>query len=137
MRVLVEGLDKVIEGEVIGGKLLGGVIGQYSFEAEFPVKCEDGLCFNDPKLMITLDHRLRDSSARRSTGRASAQTRQPAAPARPEHRSGPHRHVGDTAKLGVRACEHLRQSAAHSTVWSYMAGIFGTASVCAAAFHRT
>lgn len=45
MRVLVDGLDTVIEGEVIGGELLDGVSGQYDLEAEFTVKCDDGVCF--------------------------------------------------------------------------------------------
>jgi len=42
MRVLVDGLDTVIEGEVIGGELLDGVGGQFDLEAEFTVRCDDG-----------------------------------------------------------------------------------------------
>ncbi len=45
MRVLVDGLDTVIEGEVIGGELLDGVSGQYDLEAAFTVKRDDGSCF--------------------------------------------------------------------------------------------
>ena len=45
MRVLVDGLDTVIEGEVIGGELLDGVSGQYDLEAAFTVQCDDGACF--------------------------------------------------------------------------------------------
>ena len=37
MRVLVDGLDTMIEGEVIGGELLDGVSGQYDLEAAFTV----------------------------------------------------------------------------------------------------
>jgi len=43
MRVLVDGLDTVIEGEVIGGELLDGVSGQYDLESAFTVKCDDGV----------------------------------------------------------------------------------------------
>lgn len=45
MRVLVDGLDTVIEGEIIGGELLDGVSGQYDLEAAFTVQCDDGACF--------------------------------------------------------------------------------------------
>lgn len=45
MRVLVDGLDAVIEGEVIGGELLDGVSGQYDLECAFTIKCDDGVCF--------------------------------------------------------------------------------------------
>ena len=45
MRVLVDGLDTVIEGEVIGGELLDGVNGQYDLESAFTVRCDDGVCF--------------------------------------------------------------------------------------------
>jgi len=45
MRVLVDGLDTVIEGEVIGGELLDGVSGQIDLEAEFTVKYDDDACF--------------------------------------------------------------------------------------------
>jgi hypothetical protein len=44
MRVTVEVLDTLIEGEVIGGELLDGVSGQYNLKAEFIVRCDDGVC---------------------------------------------------------------------------------------------
>ena len=45
MRVLVDGLDTVIEGKVIGGELLDGVSGQYDLEACLHRQCDDGACF--------------------------------------------------------------------------------------------
>lgn len=48
MRVLVDGLDTMIEGEVIGGKLLDGVSGQYDLEAAFTVQCDDGSTVPSP-----------------------------------------------------------------------------------------
>jgi hypothetical protein len=45
MRVLVDGLDAVIEGEVIDGVLLDGVSGQFDLECEYTVRCDDGACF--------------------------------------------------------------------------------------------
>ena len=45
MRVLIDGLDTVIEGEVIGGELLDGVSGRYDLEAAFTVQCDNGACF--------------------------------------------------------------------------------------------
>lgn len=45
MRVLVDGLETVIEGEVIGGELLDGVSGHFDLEAAFTVRCDDGVCF--------------------------------------------------------------------------------------------
>ena len=45
MRVLVDGLDTVIEGEVISGELLDGQSGQFNLESEFTVRCDDGACF--------------------------------------------------------------------------------------------
>ena len=45
MRVLVAGLDMVIEGKVIGGKLLDGQSGGFDLESEFTVRCDDGACF--------------------------------------------------------------------------------------------
>ncbi len=45
MRVLVDGLEKVITGEVIGGELLDGESGQFDLEAEFTVRCDNGACF--------------------------------------------------------------------------------------------
>lgn len=44
MRVLVDGLESVIEGEVIGGELLDGVSGQYDLQSAFTVKCGNGTC---------------------------------------------------------------------------------------------
>jgi hypothetical protein len=41
MRVLVDGLETVIEGEVIGGKLLDGQSGRFDLESEFTVRCDD------------------------------------------------------------------------------------------------
>ena len=38
MRVLVDGLDTVIEGEVIGGELLDGQSGRFDLESEFTVR---------------------------------------------------------------------------------------------------
>jgi hypothetical protein len=45
MRVLVDGLDTMIEGEVIGGELLDGQSRRFDLEAEFTVRCDDGACF--------------------------------------------------------------------------------------------
>ena len=45
MRVRVDGLDTLIEGEVIGGELLDGQNGQFNLESEFTVRCKDGTCF--------------------------------------------------------------------------------------------
>ncbi|WP_419805951.1 hypothetical protein [Terriglobus sp.] len=45
MRVLVDGLDTVIEGELIDGELLDVVSGQYDLDAAFTVQCHDGACF--------------------------------------------------------------------------------------------
>lgn len=45
MRVLVDGLAIVIEGEVIGGELLDGLSGRFDLDAEFTVRCDDGACF--------------------------------------------------------------------------------------------
>ena len=45
MRVLVDGLDTVIEGEVIGGELLDGQSGRFDLECEFTVRRDDGACF--------------------------------------------------------------------------------------------
>ena len=45
MRVLVDDLDAVIEGEVIGGELLNGVHCEYDLEAAFTVQCDNGACF--------------------------------------------------------------------------------------------
>ena len=42
MRVVVDGLDTVIEGEVIGGELLDGMSGQHNIQAAFAVQCDDG-----------------------------------------------------------------------------------------------
>jgi hypothetical protein len=45
MRVLVDGLETVVEGEVIGGELLDGLSGRFDLEAAFTVRCDDGACF--------------------------------------------------------------------------------------------
>ena len=45
MRVLVDRLDTLSEGEVISGELLDGRSGEFDLEAEFTVRCEDGTCF--------------------------------------------------------------------------------------------
>jgi hypothetical protein len=45
MRVLVDGLDAVIEGEVIDGELLDGVSGRFDLECAYTVRCDDGTCF--------------------------------------------------------------------------------------------
>ncbi len=45
MRVLVDGIETVIEGEVIGGELLDGASGRYDLAAAFTVKCDNGACF--------------------------------------------------------------------------------------------
>ena len=44
MRVLIDGLDTVIEREVIGGGLLDGLSEQYDLQADVTVQCEDGAC---------------------------------------------------------------------------------------------
>ena len=44
MRVLVDGLETVIEGEVIGGELLDGDSGRFDLETEFTVRCDNGAC---------------------------------------------------------------------------------------------
>jgi hypothetical protein len=45
MRVVVDCLDMVIEGEVIGGDLLDDESGDYDLDSVFTVKCDDGVCF--------------------------------------------------------------------------------------------
>ena len=45
MRVLVDGLDKAIEGDVISGELQDGQSGSFDLESEFTVSCDDGACF--------------------------------------------------------------------------------------------
>jgi len=45
MRVLIDGVDTVIEGEVIGGTPVGSVDGQFDLGDEFTVRCDDGQCF--------------------------------------------------------------------------------------------
>jgi hypothetical protein len=35
----------VIEGEIIGGKLMDGVSGEFDLESEFTVRCNDGVFF--------------------------------------------------------------------------------------------
>ena len=44
MRVVVETLDDVIEGDVIDGLLLDGVSGSFDLNAAFTVRCDDGQC---------------------------------------------------------------------------------------------
>ena len=44
MRVLVETVEDVIEGEVIDGLLLDGVSGRFDLDATFTVRCDDGDC---------------------------------------------------------------------------------------------
>ena len=44
MRVLVDGLDAVIKGDLIDGKLSDGVAGEFDLNAEFIVRCNDGAC---------------------------------------------------------------------------------------------
>ena len=46
MRISVDGLDTVIEGEVIDGKLLDGKSGVFDLESAFTVRCDDGV-FSD------------------------------------------------------------------------------------------
>ena len=45
MRVLVETLEDVIEGEVISGEPLDDVSGGFDLEGAFTVRCDDGQCF--------------------------------------------------------------------------------------------
>ncbi len=44
MRVLIDGLDAVIEGEVIAGELPDGVSGHFDVGRAFTVRCDDGVC---------------------------------------------------------------------------------------------
>lgn len=44
MRVLVETLEDVIEGDIIDGELLDGMSGHFDLGAEFTVRCDDGQC---------------------------------------------------------------------------------------------
>ena len=45
MRVLVDGLHAVIEGDVVDGKLLDCVAGEFGLDAESIVRSDDGACF--------------------------------------------------------------------------------------------
>jgi hypothetical protein len=45
----------VIDGEVIGGELPDGVAGQFDFEAEFTVRCDNGACFRIQEWMIEVE----------------------------------------------------------------------------------
>ena len=45
MRVLVDGLETMIEGEVIGGERLDGQSGRFDLESEFTVRCDNDACF--------------------------------------------------------------------------------------------
>lgn len=46
MRVLIELLETIIEGDVIGGEPLNDGSGDYDLDGVFTVRCEDGVCFN-------------------------------------------------------------------------------------------
>ena len=82
MGVLVDGLDTVIEGEVIGGELLDGVSGQFDLEAGFTVQCDDGACFLIHGWLVDVEilgmpagwvmQRWRDSCNGRSAARAGS-----------------------------------------------------------------
>ena len=61
MRVLVETLDSVIEGEVIGGDLLDGASGGFDLESVFTVRCDDGKCFSVHGWMVDVQV-LQDST---------------------------------------------------------------------------
>ncbi len=63
MRVLIDGLDAVIEGEVIGGELLDGVSGEFDLECEFTVRCDDGVCFRIHGWMVEVE--ILDDAPRR------------------------------------------------------------------------
>lgn len=63
MRVLVDGLETIIEGEVIGGELLDGVSGQFDLDATFTVRCDDGACCCIHGWMVEVEL-LEDSSRR-------------------------------------------------------------------------
>lgn len=63
MRVLVDGLETVIEGEVIGGELLDGVSGQFDLEAAFTVRCDNGGCFRIHGWMVEIE--VLDCTSRR------------------------------------------------------------------------
>lgn len=56
MRVLIDGLGTVIEGEVIGGSLLDGVGGNFDLESEFTVRCDDGVCFRIHGWMVEVEN---------------------------------------------------------------------------------
>ena len=45
MRVLVEGFEAVIEGEVIDGEPLDESTGEFDLGCEYTVRCDDGVCF--------------------------------------------------------------------------------------------
>ena len=45
MRVFVEGLFAVIEGEVIDGEPLNEFSGEYDLDCEYTVRCDNGKCF--------------------------------------------------------------------------------------------
>ncbi len=55
MRVLVEMLEDVIEGDVIEGELLDGVGGEFDLDAEFTVRCDDGQCFRIHGWMVDIE----------------------------------------------------------------------------------
>ena len=63
MRVLIDGLESVIEGEVIGGEMLDGVSGQFDLEAAFTVRCDDDACFRIHGRMVEIE--ILDDTPRR------------------------------------------------------------------------
>ena len=55
MCVLVDGLNTVIEGEVIGGELLDSQSGRFDLESEFTVRCDNGACFTVHGWMVAVE----------------------------------------------------------------------------------
>lgn len=55
MRVIVETLDSVIEGDVIGGELLDGVSGGFDLESVFMIRCDDRRCFSFHGWMVDVE----------------------------------------------------------------------------------
>ena len=55
MRALVAGLEKVIEGEVIGSELFDDESGQFDLEAELTVRCDNGTCFTVYGLLVDVE----------------------------------------------------------------------------------
>lgn len=73
MRVIVETLDTVIEGDVIGGEPLDGVSGDFNLDAEFTVRCDDGQCFSVHGWMIDVEV-VREAPKRSDSPRVTSQT---------------------------------------------------------------